>query len=101
MDLLNIYKQKYRELAFKHLKERMAFELEMNNETLEKNYSFFKLVNDVRNIDVFSYKEYNLVYEDVINSLEKYSVLKKYLYNEVMLLICNYNNFEREEYEEK
>ena len=101
MDLLNIYKQKYRELAFKHLKERMTFELEMNNETLEKNYSFFKLINDVRNIDVFSYKEYNLVYEDVINSLEKYSVLKKYLYNEVMLLICNYNNFEREEYEEK
>lgn len=101
MDLFSIYKDKYRELAFKHLKERMIFELEMNNETLEKNYSFFKLINDVRNIDVFSYKEYNLVYEDVINSLEKYRVLKKYLYNEIMLLISNYNNFERVEYEEK
>lgn len=101
MDVLNIYRQKYRELAFKHLQERMTFELEMDNNTLERNYSFFKLINDVRNIDVFSYKEYNLVYEEINASLNNHSILKKYLYNEINLLICNYNNFERVEYEEK
>ncbi len=89
------YSKKYHNLALFHLKERMSFELEINNLCNEK-YSLYKLINDCRTIDVFTTIEYEETFKKAKEEITYKSIIKEYIIKEIEKLIKIYNNFKEE-----
>lgn len=65
---LELYSKLSHDLAKKHLIERLAFEIEVNQKLFDNdNISLEKLINDCRNLESFSQEEY----EEALNQSQE------------------------------